>query len=152
MLALSPDTWSHVSAKSKKCRTRQDAKENFESLSLEERSRFATETLSGDNGSVRIQKSTAQPTKSESADYIVVTLIIGTAYDKPLIGKLSTTEDLRAALKPIGSITPDSLMVYEVLWSPQDESDSLADDEMLLSLSIPNACTSTKVSPQNSST
>lgn len=130
-LLRSPDTWSHVSAKSQKLRSRQAAKESFESLSLEERSKFAAETLSNEDGSVRLQ--TGQDTPShELADYIVVTLILGTAHDKPFIKNVNSPDTLRTALKTIGSITPEYLMVYEVLWSPQDENDSLTDDELLL--------------------
>ena len=129
-LLRSPETWTHASAQSKTVKTKQAAKERFESLSIEERSKFDVESLSNVEG--KVKKQAIIQREQESASYIVVTLLVGTAHDNPILDRATSTEELKAALKKLGSITPDYLMVYEVLWSPQDESDSLTDDELLL--------------------
>ena len=129
-LLRAPETWTHAAAQSKTVTTKQAAKAEFESLSLEERSKFDVESLSNVDGKVRKQ-STAQHNQDPAA-YIVVTLIVGTAHDNPLLDRAMSVDELKAVLKKLGSITPDYLMVYEVLWSPQDESDSLTDDELML--------------------
>ena len=66
-----------------------------------------------------------------SADYIVVTLVVGTADDKPLFGDVRSVETLKEALERLGSMPSDYLMVFELLWSPQAEEDSLSYDDLL---------------------
>lgn len=66
---------------------------------------------------------------ADPAAYIVVTLIVGTADDTSLFSQpVQSANDLQAVLRQLGGITPDYLMVYELLWSPQDTSDSLSYD------------------------
>lgn len=129
-LLRSPETWTHAIASSKTVKTKQEAKQRFESLSVEERSKFDVESLSNVGG--RVKRREIVEREADTADYIVVTLLVGTAHDSPIIDPVMSSEELRLALKRLGSITPDYLMVYEVLWSPQDESDSLTDEELLL--------------------
>jgi len=129
-LLRSPETWTHATATTKTVNTKQKAKEYFGSLSMEERSKFDVESLSNVDGQVKRREIIQR--EDEIASYIVVTLIVGTAHDSAIIDPVMSSEELKTALKRLGSITPDYLMVYEVLWSPQDESDSLTDDELLL--------------------
>lgn len=129
-LLRAPETWTHAATQSKTVKTKQAAKEEFESLSLEERSKFDVESLSNVEGNVKKQAIIQRD--QGLADYIVVTLIVGTAHDNPLLTQVMSANELKAALKKLGSVTPDYLMVYEVLWSPQDESDSLSEDELML--------------------
>ncbi|CCQ52716.1 FIG00563672: hypothetical protein [Crocosphaera watsonii WH 8502] len=63
------------------------AEAKFNSLSLEERSKLSSETLSNIEGNIK-EKSVISP-DDDSAMYIVVTLLVGTAHDKPLF------EDIR---------------------------------------------------------
>ena len=129
-LLRSPETWTHSSAQSKTIKSKMAAKEVFEALSLEERSKFDVESISNVDGKVEEQNIIQR--SQGLASYIVVTLIVGTAHDNPLLTQAMSTDELRAALKKLGSVDSDYLMVYEVLWSPQDEDDSLTDDELLL--------------------
>jgi uncharacterized membrane protein len=130
-LLRSPEYWSHARVASQTVKGRQQAAQVFEQLSLAERSKFAKETLSNVDG--RVNRQTIVPRKeADSADYIVVTLLVGTADDRPLFDKqIYSTTDLQAALKRLGAVAPDYLMVYELLWSPQDASDSMSYDQML---------------------
>jgi uncharacterized membrane protein len=61
----------------------------------------------------------------------VVTLLVGTAHDKPLFNQIRTTEELTEILEKLASLSSDHLMVFELLWSPQDARDSLTYDELL---------------------
>jgi uncharacterized membrane protein len=61
----------------------------------------------------------------------VVTLLVGTEDDNPLFGEIHSPQDLEAALKEMAATTSDYLLVFELLWSPQDPSDSLTYDELL---------------------
>ena len=129
-LLRSPETWTHAIATSKTVKTKQEAKEHFEALSIEERSKFDVESMVNVDGQVRRRNMIERP--EDVASHIVVTLIVGSAHDSPIIDPVMSIEELRIALKRLGSITPDYLMVYEVLWSPQDDSDSLTAEELLL--------------------
>ncbi len=125
-----PENWSHVSASSQTVKTREEAETLFNQASIAERSNFSVETLTNVGGRVNTKAFTPNPDE-DPASYIVVTLIIGTADDKPLFGEVRTTEALKATLEKLASINADYLMVFELLWSPQDESDSLTYDELL---------------------
>ena len=125
-----PENWSHVSASSQTAKTREEAETLFNQASIAERSNFSVEILTNVGGRVNTKKFTPNPDE-DPASYIVVTLIIGTADDKPLFNEVRTTEALKATLQRLASINADYLMVFELLWSPQDESDSLTYDELL---------------------
>ena len=64
--------------------------------------------------------------------YIVVTLLVGTAHDKPLFQQIRTPDDLKEALNSLGSMPSDYLLKFELIWSPQKENDSLTYDEFIL--------------------
>lgn len=129
-LVRTPENWTHVSCSSQSVH-RDKAEEVFNKLSLEERTKFSEETLVNVRGRVA-QRSTAiaSPDKDPSA-YIVVTLLIGTEHDKPLFGEIRNTQELRTALEAIASIPVSHLLVFELLWSPQADTDSLTYDELL---------------------
>lgn len=131
MLLRSPETWTHAIATTKTVNTKREAKEHFESLSIEERSKFDVESMVNVDG--KVTRRGIIERAEEVASHIIVTLLVGTAHDSAVIDTpVMSSEELRAALKRLGSITPDYMMVYEVLWSPQDESDSLTEEELML--------------------
>lgn len=134
VLLRSPENWSHALAQSQSVGTRAQASQVFEQLSLEERSKFDVESLVNVGG--RVQRRDRIQRAEDPASYIVVTLLVGSTDDRPLIPEpIYNSEDLRAALKRLGAIAPESLLVYEVLWSPQDPTDSLTRDELLTNYS-----------------
>ncbi len=129
-LIRTPENWTHVSTSSQSVPSSK-AEEVFNKISFEERSKFSEETLVNVGGRVaRRQESIASPDKDPSA-YIVVTLLVGTEHDKPLFGEVKNIQDLQKALEAIASIPSSHLLVFELLWSPQADSDSLTYDELL---------------------
>ncbi len=130
-LLRSPEYWAYARASSQTVASREQAAQVFEQLSVTERSKFSRETLVNVGG--KLQRSTYTPsTDADPAAYIVVTLIVGTADDQPLLGQpIYSASDLQAALRRLGATTPDYLLVYELLWTPQDPADSLSYDQLL---------------------
>jgi uncharacterized membrane protein len=125
-----PENWTHASSSSQTVKSREQAAQLFEQLSITERSKFTAETLVKVGG--RVRRQTLEQTEKDPAAYIVVTLLVGTADDRPIIpDKIHSSTELQSALKRIGAITPAYLLIYELLWSPQDPSDSLTYDELL---------------------
>ncbi|BBC23640.1 hypothetical protein ABRG53_1383 [Pseudanabaena sp. ABRG5-3] len=129
-LIRTPENWTHVCSSSQAVK-RDQAEGVFQTLSLTERSKFSHESLVNVGGRVsQRQAPIASPDKDPSA-YIVVTLLIGTEHDKPLFGDIKNTQELQQALEAIASIPESHLLVFELLWSPQADSDSLTYDELL---------------------
>jgi uncharacterized membrane protein len=44
---------------------------------------------------------------------------------------INSNADLKDALRKLGSIPVDSIQAVEVLWTPQDENDTLSERELL---------------------
>lgn len=61
----------------------------------------------------------------EFDNHIIVTLLFGTEDDYPLFDEVNDWESLKKTLKNLGKVTPDYLLVFELLWSPETENDSL---------------------------
>ncbi len=122
--------WTHILGTSQTISSREQAETVFNRLSIEERSKFSTETLTNVDGKIR-QRSLDEPATDEgSAAYIVVTLLIGTADDRPLFEPVDSAQAMQEALKKVASMHSDYLMVFELLWSPQVESDTLTEAEL----------------------
>lgn len=105
------------------------AEERFNNLSLEERGKFDEETLVNVNN---LRKRMMGATKSErfNNEYIVVTILVA-AEGELKLPTINGNADLKAALKKLGSIPADSIQAVEVLWTPQDENDTLSERELL---------------------
>ncbi len=129
VLLRNAENWTHVSTSSQSVH-RDRAEVVFNEISLQQRSNLSVETLTNVNG-LRQQKPVTSNLEEGSADYIVVTLVIGTADDRPIFTEVRTIEALTTTLNKIGSMRSDYLMMFELIWSPQVETDSLTYDELL---------------------
>lgn len=122
--------WTHVFGSSETISNREAAETVFNRLSIEERSKFSAETLTNVDGKIR-QRELIEPEKDEEgAAYIVVTLLIGTADDRPLFASIDTAEEMQETLKQVAAMQLDYLMVFELLWSPQVDTDTLTEAEL----------------------
>jgi uncharacterized membrane protein len=130
-LLRSPEYWSHVRIDSETVNSRQDASRLFEQLSIEERSKVKSETLVNVGGQVQRQTIQISTEDNPNSGYIVVTLLLGTGDDRPLLTPIHSTTELQAALQKLGAISPSALLIFELLWTPQDPRDVLSRDELL---------------------
>jgi uncharacterized membrane protein len=119
--------WTHVSSSSETLYSRDAAEARFNELSLQERRKFSLETLSNVNGVVNTQP---VPAPKGVPAHVVVTLLLGTENDQPLFGDIYTTSVLRDVLQNITMMAPRYLLVYELLWSPQTDRDSLTEADL----------------------
>ncbi|MEY3305051.1 MAG: DUF1517 domain-containing protein [Pseudanabaena sp.] len=126
-----PENWTHVAVTSQSL-PREQAETLFNQLVVEERAKFSQETLVNVNGRVALHPEVvASPDKDPSA-YIVVTLLIATEHDQPLLGqKITSVTELHKALDKITAIAASQLLVFELMWTPQAATDSLTYDELL---------------------
>ncbi len=129
------DRWCYVGSSSQTVQSRSEAQQVFEQLSLEERSKLSSETLVNIEGKVQQKPPSLGAEFSESGAYVVVTLLVGTADDQPLFVEVKTREDFKSVLGRLGSVSPSYLLVFELIWSPQEERVGLSNDELLISYS-----------------
>ena len=85
---------------------------------------------------VNSRNRTAAATKGTDEDgarvneYILVTIIA--ACDGGLkLPAVTDSAELRTALKRVGAIRADALQAVEVIWTPQEEGDTLTEEELL---------------------
>jgi uncharacterized membrane protein len=106
------------------------AEDMFNEYSMDERGKFEEETLVNVNARKRASRSANADGEENINEYILVTIIAACDGGLKLPAVTDSTE-LRTALKRIGAIRVDALQAVEVLWTPQEEGDTLSEDELL---------------------
>jgi uncharacterized membrane protein len=136
-----PEYWVYAGGGTQQARLN-GAESEFNRLSLAERSKFSEETLSNVNNQLKAaDPKAALPSASEldnptrlisegPGEYIIVTLLAATL-GKFQIPEINGADELRQALRQIGSIPSDKLLAIEVLWTPQASGDVLTSDDIL---------------------
>ncbi|PSN20239.1 hypothetical protein C7271_03240 [filamentous cyanobacterium CCP5] len=127
-----PDYWVYAAVDQNQTRLI-SAEQEFNRLTLAERSKFSEETLSNVNS--RLQKSAVKADltgdgQGQPGEYIVATLVVAT-YGKVNLPTIQDSQDLRRALSQLGAIASDQLIAIEVLWTPQRTGETLTADEMI---------------------
>jgi uncharacterized membrane protein len=125
--------WTHVLSSSESFHI-DNAEAAFNKISFIERSKFSSETLSNVDGNIQTIEN-VNYNRDEIIAYVVVTLILGTADDRPLFEKINTEEKLKETLLKLASMRSDYLMKFELLWTPQTEDEYLTDEELLMEYS-----------------
>jgi len=131
MLLRHEDYWTHVASSSEVCSIA-EAEEKFNRLQLQERSKFSDETLVNVDGELNARAKVNLSEENENAGlYIVVTLLLGSADDKPLFETVRSRGEVKAALETMAALRSDYLMTFYLLWTPQQKTEALTYDEML---------------------
>ena len=139
-----PEYWVYAGGSAEQARLA-SAEAQFNRLALAERSKFTEETLSNVNNQLRAANPKgALPVAQQDGqldnptqlitegpgEYVIVTLLAATL-GKMQLPAINSSNDLRQALRQIGSISGDKLLAIEVLWTPQAEGDTLTSDDLL---------------------
>lgn len=133
-----PEYWVYANATTEQGKLNA-AESQFNRLSLAERSKFQEETLSNVNNQLKSVLAQERLTSSDNpttlinsgpGEYIIVTLLAATLgkFNFPTI---NNADDLRQALKQIGSMSGEQLLAIEILWTPQASGDTLTSDDLL---------------------
>ena len=104
------------------------AESTFNRLSMTERSKLRSELTSNVAGSV--SQVPAAGESDATSDYIAVTLLVASRGRIPL-KPLSGSEELREALRVLGSVPSDQLLALEVIWQPEGAGEVLSADELI---------------------
>ena len=124
-----PEFCVYGSSGGKLCNSVEDAEGRFNEVSLEERSKLAQETLVNAGGKKRRTSSAAGGRDEGTNEFIVVTILV--AADG--LGKLppiKSLEDLQTALRRLGAVRQGALQAVEVLWTPQEDGDTLTQQDL----------------------
>ncbi|XP_076907469.1 FLUCTUATING-LIGHT-ACCLIMATION protein 1, chloroplastic-like [Bidens hawaiensis] len=115
-------------------RSVEEGEKRFNQLSIEERGKFDEETLVNVNN-IRKQSATSQRSNGFRNEYIVITIIVaaGGVHKLPPI---NNSAQLKEALQKLASIPSSRIMAVEVLWTPQNENDTLTERELLEDYSL----------------
>ncbi|OIV95148.1 hypothetical protein TanjilG_21538 [Lupinus angustifolius] len=107
----------------------EDGEKRFNQLSIEERGKFDEETLVNVNN-IKRQSTRSQRSNGFSNEYIVIT-ILAAAEGRHKLPTINGSGNLKEALQQLGTIPADKLLAVEVLWTPQNENDTLSERELL---------------------
>lgn len=110
-------------------RSIEDGEKRFNKLSIEERGKFDEETLVNVNN-IKRQSSTVKRASGFSNEYIVITILVA-AEGVHKLPTINGSGDLKEALQKLGAIPSSKILAVEVLWTPQNENDTLSERELL---------------------
>ncbi|MCL7027746.1 hypothetical protein MKW94_023019 [Papaver nudicaule] len=101
----------------------------FNQLTIEERAKFDEETLVNvDN--IKKQSTPRKNPNGLSSDYIVMTILVAAKGENKL-SVVNSSDNLKEALQKLGSIPTSKILAVEVMWTPQEENDTLTERELL---------------------
>jgi uncharacterized membrane protein len=132
-----PEYWTYAKTSTQQAKLDR-AEAVFNQLSLAERGKFTTETLSKVNNQLRQSASPAvlnstgemATAEQERGEYIIVTLLVAATRSIQL-PKINGDSDLRQALQTLGSLDASALVAIEAIWTPQANGDALTTDDIL---------------------
>jgi uncharacterized membrane protein len=107
----------------------QAAESTFNRLSMTERSKLSGEITTNVGGS-RGAASTSAGDADATSDYIAVTLLVASR-NRVALKPVNGSEDLREALRVVGSVPSDQLLALEVIWQPEGAGEVLSADELI---------------------
>ena len=131
-----PEYWTYAKTSTQQAKLDR-AEAVFNQLSLAERGKFTTETLSKVNNQLRqadtnaVLNSTGElaTAEQERGEYIIVTLLVAATRSIQL-PKINGDSDLRQALQTLGSLDASALVAIEAIWTPQANGDALTTDDI----------------------
>ncbi|KAI3954407.1 hypothetical protein MKX01_029677 [Papaver californicum] len=101
----------------------------FKMLTIEERAKFDEDTLVNvDN--IKKQSTPSRKPNGLSNDYIVITILVA-AKGEHKLSVVNNSDKLKEALQKLGFIPTSKILGVEVMWTPQEENDTLTEREML---------------------
>ncbi|XVF31194.1 hypothetical protein REPUB_Repub16aG0124500 [Reevesia pubescens] len=106
-----------------------EGEKRFNQLSIEERGKFDEETLVNVNN-IKRQSTKSQKASGFSNEYIVITILVA-AEGVHKLPPINGSGDLREGLQKLASIPTSKILAVEVLWTPQNENDTLSERELL---------------------
>ncbi len=119
-----------------------EAEQIFYQNSLRERSKYSAETLtnvdqqrgqlSGESNGAQTGDAITETEDQGTGEYIVVTLLVASHSRSGTLPAVDSATTLRKVLMQLGALPAERIVAVEVLWTPQQEGDTLSSEEMLV--------------------
>lgn len=106
------------------------AESTFNRLSMTERSKLRSEVTSNVAGQRSSAPATTAGQADATSDFIAVTLLVASRGRIPLKA-VTSAEELREALRVLGSVPAAELLAIEVIWQPEGQGEVLSTEELL---------------------
>jgi uncharacterized membrane protein len=106
------------------------AESTFNRLSMTERSKLSSEVTTNVAGRRSQASDRSAGDADATSDYIAVTLLVASR-SRLNLKPISGSEDLREALRLLGSVPSDQLLALELIWQPEAAGDVLSTEELL---------------------
>ena len=127
-LLRAPEYWVYGHAETNNERGPRNAEAKFNEYEMEARGKFQEETLVNFGG--RTKRSGGGGPADAANEFIVVTVLV--AVDGALkLPKVQGRAEVETCLKRLGAVATDRVQAVEVLWSPQEASDTLTQEEII---------------------
>jgi uncharacterized membrane protein len=128
-LLRQPDLWVYANAEVGQVPFK-SAESTFNRLSMTERSKLAGEITTNVGGSRGSATGSKAGDADATSDYIAVTLLVASR-NRLVLKPVNGSEDLREALRVVGSVPSDQLLALEVIWQPEGAGEVLSADELI---------------------
>ncbi len=106
------------------------AESTFNRLSMTERSKLRSEVTSNVSGQRQNSPTTVVGNADATSDFIAITLLVASRGRIPLKA-VTSADELREALRVLGSVPSADLLALEVIWQPEGEGEVLSTEELL---------------------
>jgi uncharacterized membrane protein len=124
-----PDLWVYASAEVGQVPFAA-AESTFNRLSMTERSKLSREVTSNVGGQKLDDRPGVAGNADATSDYIAVTVLVASR-SRFTLKPLKADEDLREALRLLGSVSSSDLLALEVIWQPEGAGEVLSTEELL---------------------
>ena len=124
-----PDLWVYASAEVGQVPFAA-AESTFNRLSMTERSKLSREVTSNVGGQKLDDRPGVAGNADATSDYIAVTVLVASR-SRLTLKPLKADEDLREALRLLGSVSSTDLLALEVIWQPEGAGEVLSTEELL---------------------
>jgi uncharacterized membrane protein len=125
------DYWRYGVVQVQPSSTLDDAERAFNRVVSQERSKLSEELTVNVDGVRRQAARSERAPSNEVGQYLVVTLIVATAYPEFTAYQTPSAKDIEATLQRLGTLLTSDLLAFEVIWSPENPDDVLTEDELI---------------------
>lgn len=132
-LLRNPEFCVYGRIQSSKHKQLDEAERVFDEYSLTEQSKYREETLANTGGQTKRSDGRGRQEGDAPNEYICVTLLVASAARVDVPSSLSSLQELQQALRGMASLPSESIKAAEIVWTPQQDEDTLTQEELLQS-------------------
>jgi uncharacterized membrane protein len=125
------DYWRYGLVRVQRLGSLDEAERAFNQVISQERVKLSEELTTNIEGVRRQSPRTESPKADEVGQYLVVTIIVATAYSEFTEYRTPSLNDMEDTLQRLSTLLAADILGLEVIWSPENPEDALTDDELL---------------------